>query len=133
MNNKPDSTNNEVKISEAGPLRKYIFLLAAAAVTAAGYFLRIRDTEVPVWGRALFSIALTGLAVLAAHSASLQRQKYMPDTDDGEDSDASPEKKQDSSPGKGKRFLYTLVYYLFCLIAVFCIVFCLWFCRILYI
>lgn len=128
---KSNSEPGSVETAKAGTLKKYIFLAATAVVAVAGYFVRIQKTEVPVWGRVLYSLILIGLAVSAAQGANLQRQQYMPrnDEDEEENGKDTPER----NPEKGKRFLYTLVYYLFCLIAVFCIVFSLWFSRILYI
>ena len=99
----------ETAVNLPKPIEKFIWLLVTCAAAALGCVLKINRVDIPLWAGIIYALALMAFAVIAAQKVSAERAALA----------NNPEKKL-------RYMLKTLLYYLYILVAVVCVVISIW-------
>lgn len=101
--------NAEPVIKMPKPIEKFIWLLVSCATAALGCFLKINKVDIPLWASIIYSLVLMAFIVIAAHKVGTERAALA------------------NNPDKKLRYmLKTVLYYLYILIAVVCVIISIW-------
>lgn len=99
----------ETAIKMPKPIEKFIWLVVSCAVAALGCFLKINRVDIPLWAGIIYALVLMTAIIIAAHRVSTERTALA------------------DNPDKKLRYmLKTVLYYLYILIAVVCVIISIW-------
>ena len=102
-----EKTETAVKLPK--PIEKVIWLLVTCAMAALGCFLKINRVDIPLIAGIVYALALMTFIIIAAQKVSAERAALANNTD--------------------KKLLYmfkTVLYYLYILVAVACVIISVW-------